>query len=125
MGLYVIKLQHTSEACPTANTKARERMIKGTPEVPRSWPRSWGSEFVAGPLVLGSPRKHRRGGNRPNRDGRRFILQDGLMQWNTIHVFAAKTAGRVDERLGEHSSASCTKETTRDRSGTRRPPRPR
>ena len=36
----MVKLQHTSEACPTANAEARERMVKGAPEIPklaRNW----------------------------------------------------------------------------------------
>ena len=53
MGLYVVKLQHTSEACPTANAKARERMVKGAPEIPKL-AQKLGIRFVAGPLVLGS-----------------------------------------------------------------------
>jgi hypothetical protein len=91
MGLYVVKLQHTSEACPTANTKARERMIKGAPEIPKL-AQKLGIRFVAGPLVLGSTHESIAVVETDRIETvEEFILQAGLMQWNTIHVFAAKT----------------------------------
>jgi len=35
MALYLIRLVHTSDQCPSANAKIRERVQKGTPEMPK------------------------------------------------------------------------------------------
>jgi hypothetical protein len=91
MGLYVVKLQHTSESCPSANAKARERLVKGAPEIPKM-AQKLGIRFVAGPLVLGSAHESIAVVETDRVETvEEFILQTGLMQWNTIHVYAAKT----------------------------------
>jgi hypothetical protein len=91
MSLYVVKLQHTSEACPSANAKARERAIKGAPEIPKL-AQKFGIKFVAGPLILGSTHESIAVVDADRIETvEEFILQAGLMQWNTVYVFAAKT----------------------------------
>ena len=91
MSLYVVKLQHTSEACPTANSKTRERAIKGAPEMSKL-AQKLGIKFVAGPLVLGSTHESLAVVDADRIETvEEFILQAGLMQWNTVHVYAAKS----------------------------------
>ena len=91
MSLYVVKLQHTSEACPTANSKTRERVIKSAPEMPKL-AQKLGIKFIVGPLVLGSAHESMAVVDADRIETvEEFILQAGLMQWNTVHVFAAKS----------------------------------
>ena len=51
MPLYFIKLTHAADQCPSANTKVRETVIKGMPEIPRLVEKL-GMKFVTGPLAL-------------------------------------------------------------------------
>ena len=89
MGLYVVKLQHTSEACPMANAKARERAIKGAPEMPKL-AQKLGVTIVTGPLILGSSHESIAVAEADRIETvEEFILQAGLVQWNTVHVYAA------------------------------------
>ena len=53
MPQYVIRLVHTSDQCPTSNSKVRERVLKGMPEMPKL-AQKLGVKFLAGPLLLGS-----------------------------------------------------------------------
>ena len=89
MPQYVIRLTHSPDQCPTANTKTREMFIKGAPELPQLAQRL-GLTFLAGPLILGA-----------EHDGiavveadkletvQEFILQSGLVQWNSVRVSQA------------------------------------
>src|SRR5690242_6081353 len=53
MPSYVVRLTHTSDQCPTANSKVRERVVRGAPEIP-NLAAKLGVKMVTGPLVLAS-----------------------------------------------------------------------
>jgi uncharacterized protein with GYD domain len=91
MSQYVVRLVHTPDQCPSSNSKIRDRMIKGSAEIPRL-AEKLGIRFVAGPLVLAAEHE----GiavvetDRPEAI-HEFILQSGLMQWNSVRVTPAQT----------------------------------
>jgi hypothetical protein len=90
MPQYVVELTHTSDQCPTANSKVRERAIKGSAEMPKL-AQKLGVTFVAGPLVLGSEHASMAVVEAEKIETvNDFLLQSGLIQWNTVRVVTAK-----------------------------------
>ena len=99
MPQYVIRLTHPPDQCPTANSKTREMFIKGAPELPQLAQRL-GLTFLAGPLILGA-----------EHDGiavveadkletvQEFILQSGLVQWNSVRVSQAMSVQEAIQSL--------------------------
>jgi hypothetical protein len=102
MPQYVVRLLHSSDQCPTSNSKIRDRMVKGAPEIPRL-AEKLGIRFVAGPLVLAVEHEAVAVVESSTPDAvQEFILQSGLMQWNTVHVMPAHTleeATKIWERM--------------------------
>jgi hypothetical protein len=90
MPLYVVKLVHTSDQCPSANGKVRERIVKGAPELPKL-AQKLGIKFLVGPLVMGAEHESLAVVETDKVETvNDFILQSGLMQWNTVKVSSAK-----------------------------------
>ena len=48
--IYVILAEHGAHECPTANTKTRDLMLKGAPEIPKI-AQKLGVKILAGPYV--------------------------------------------------------------------------
>jgi uncharacterized protein with GYD domain len=102
MPLYVVRLTHPPDQCPLSNTKVRQMMTKGAPEMPKM-AKKMGIKFIAGPLVIGA-----------EHDGlavveanqletvQDFVLQSGLSQWNSVKVSQALP---LDEALKELDKA--------------------
>ena len=91
MSQYVIRLVHTSDQCPSSNSKIRERMLKGAVEIPRL-AEKLGIRFVAGPLVLAAEHEGIAVVEADKPEAiHEFILQSGLMQWNSVRVTPAQT----------------------------------
>jgi hypothetical protein len=87
---YVIRLQHSSDQCPTSNSKIRERMTKGAPEIPRL-AEKLGVRFVVGPLLLALEHEAIAVVESSNAEAvHEFILQSGLMQWNVVRITPAQ-----------------------------------
>jgi hypothetical protein len=100
MPTFFMRLVHTSDQCPTANAKVRERAINMAGEIPALSQRL-GITIVAGPLVLASEHESvavvEASGVEKVND---FIQQSGLIQWNTVRVSMAEplenAMGRLD-----------------------------
>jgi hypothetical protein len=91
MPQYFVRLEHTSDQCPTANSKTRERMLKGAPEVP-VLAQKLGMKFIAGPLVLGSEHVTIAVVEAEKIETvQDFLLLSGLPQWNSVTVSAVKS----------------------------------
>lgn len=102
MPLYVVRLTHPPDQCPISNTKVRQMMVKGAPEIPKM-AQKMGIKFVVGPLVIGA-----------EHDGlavveanqletvQDFVLQSGLSQWNSVRVSQAVP---LDEALKQLDKA--------------------
>lgn len=91
MPQYVIRATHPPDQCPIANSKTRELMVKGAPELPGLASRL-GVKIVIGPLILGAEHE-----NIAVVEADRieavddFVLQSGLAQWNSVRVSSAQT----------------------------------
>ncbi len=83
--LFVLIGSHTAETCPTSNSKTRELLLKGAPEMPNLAKRL-GVNIIAGPLVN---REHEtivvvESARAEAVD--QFIAESGLSQWNKVRV---------------------------------------
>ena len=99
MPKYVVRLTHPPDQCPTANTKTRKILVEGASAIPELAAKLK-IKFVAGPLILGM-----------EHDGiavveadsvetvQEFILQSGLMQWNSVRVSSARTLQEAIEEM--------------------------
>jgi hypothetical protein len=97
---FLVKAVHSSDQCPTSNSKVRERVLGGASEIPVLAQRL-GVTIVTGPLVLGSEHESvtvvEANGVEAVND---FIQQSGLIQWNSVRVSLVEsleaTLGRLD-----------------------------
>ena len=99
MPKYVVRLTHPPDQCPTANAKTRKMMVEGASALPQL-AEKLKIKFVAGPLILGM-----------EHDGiavveadsvetvQEFVLQSGLMQWNSVRVSAARGLQEAVEEM--------------------------
>src|SRR5579859_5002940 len=101
MPRYFVRLTHTSDQCPTASSKVRERVLGGAAQIPQLAERL-GVKMVIGPLVLGSEHEsvaivEAQGVEAVND----FIQQSGLIQSNSVRVSMAEplqdALGRIDQ----------------------------
>jgi len=90
MPTYFVRLTHTSDQCPTASSKVRERVLGGIADIPKL-AEQLGVKIVVGPLVLGSEHESVA---IVDADGvetvNEFIQQSGLIQWNSARVSMAE-----------------------------------
>jgi hypothetical protein len=91
MPQYFIRLEHSSDQCPIANSKVRDRMLKGAPEIP-NLAQKFGVKFLVGPLVLGAEHLSIALVEAEKAETvQEFILRSGLSQWNSVRVSTVKT----------------------------------
>src|ERR1700730_2377805 len=96
MPQYFVRLEHTSDQCPSANSKVRERMLKGAQEIPQL-AQKLGVKFIVGPLVLGA--EHMSVvlvETEKIETVQEFITRAGLSQWNSARV---STVQSMEESL--------------------------
>jgi hypothetical protein len=90
LSTFVVRAVHTSDQCPTANSKIRERVVGGAAEIP-ALAEQFGVKMVVGPLVLGSEHESlavvEADGIENVND---FVQQSGLIQWNSVRVSLAQ-----------------------------------
>jgi hypothetical protein len=90
MPLYFIKLTHSAEQCPSANTTVRERVLQGMPELPRL-AEKLGIKILSGPLALVTEHESFAVVEADRVEAvQEFLMLSGLMQWNTARVSPAK-----------------------------------
>ncbi len=94
---FVLLASHTPETCPTSNSKTREVLLKGAPEMP-ALARRLGVNIIAGPLVS---REHvvvivAQAAKVEAID--QFISESGMSQWNSVRVLPSLT---MEEGLKE------------------------
>ncbi len=96
MAQFAIILTHSSDQCPTTNSKTRKLFESGAAKIPELG-KKHGVKFLAGPLVT---TEHKSVGileARDNESVRKFILESGLIQWNSVEVLhgvSMEEAGR-------------------------------
>ena len=90
MPQYFVRLEHSSDQCPSANSKARERVMKGMPEMP-NLAQKLGVKFLTGPLVLASEHLSVAVVEAEKVETvQELILRSGLSQWNTVRISAVQ-----------------------------------
>ena len=91
MAQYVVRSTHSSDQCPTSNSKIRERMLKGAQEIPRL-AEKLGVRIVAGPLILAAEHESVAVVESDTPEAvHDFVLQSGLVQWNRVQVTPTHT----------------------------------
>jgi hypothetical protein len=99
MPQYVIRLTHPPDQCPTANAKIRDIFLQGAPELPQLAQRL-GITFLAGPLIIGSEHEGVAVVEAGNLETvQEFVLQSGLVQWNSARVSQAMSVQEAIQSL--------------------------
>jgi hypothetical protein len=97
---FFVRLTHTSDQCPIANSKVRERVLSSAGQIPALADR-FGIKMVVGPLVLGAEHEsvavvEANGVEAVNE----FVQESGLIHWNSVRVSLAEplqdALGRID-----------------------------
>ena len=97
MSTFVVRLTHTSDQCPTANGKIRAAVDKAAAEIPNIASKL-GVKIITGPLVLGA--EHEALAIVESNDAQAvndFLLQSGLVQWNSVRVSIATPMAKALE----------------------------
>ncbi len=91
MPQYVVTAKHSSDQCPTANSKTRQLMVRGAKELPQLAQRLK-IQFIVGPLILGAEHESVAVVEADRYETvQDFILQSGLVQWNAVRISPAMT----------------------------------
>ena len=89
MPQYVVKLTHTPDQCPMSNSKTREQLIQGEPEMPNLAVKL-GVKIVAGPLALVTEHESITIVESDTVEAvHEFVIQSGLVQWNCARISPA------------------------------------
>ena len=98
MPLYVVRLSHPPDQCPTSNSKVRQMALKSMPDMPRLADKL-GIKFLAGPLVLGAEHEALAVVEANSVETvHELVIQSGLVQWNAVRVSSAQS---VQESMAE------------------------
>jgi hypothetical protein len=90
MSTFVIRSVHSSDQCPTANSKVRELVQKMGPEMPAVADRL-GIKMLAGPYVLGAEHETIAVVEADRVEAvNEFLQATGLMQWNSVKTSLAQ-----------------------------------
>jgi hypothetical protein len=90
MGLFVVISTHTSDQCPTANEKIR-KLFGADPSVMMALGQKLGVKPVVGPLISTEHRSFTVVEARNVEAVRDFVLQSGLIQWNSVEIIYVRT----------------------------------
>jgi len=90
MPTYFVGLTHSSDQCPTASSKVRERVVGSAGDIPKL-AEQLGVKIVVGPLVLGSEHESVAIVEADRVETvNEFIQISGLAQWNSVRVSMAE-----------------------------------
>jgi hypothetical protein len=96
MPQYFVRLEHTSDQCPSANSKTRERVLQSAPEIPKL-AQKLGLKFIVGPLVLAAEHVSVVLVETEKIETvQEFVTRAGLSQWNSVRV---STVQSMEESL--------------------------
>jgi len=91
-------MSHSSDQCPTANTKVRELIQRTAPEIPTIAKRH-GITIQAGPYVLASEHESVTVVESDRVEAvNDFVMETGLIQWNSVRVSLAQ---HLQDALGD------------------------
>ncbi len=90
MPQYVIRSIHTSDQCPSANSKVRERLGQAGGQMPHLAQQA-GVKILTGPLVLADEHESVVVVEADSIEAvGRFVRTSGLAQWNSVRVSPAQ-----------------------------------
>ena len=91
MPQYVLRAQHSSDQCPSANANIRDFVMKAVPEIPQIASKL-GVKVVIGPLVLGSEHESIAVVEADSIEKVvEFSELTALAQWNSVRISPART----------------------------------
>ena len=90
MSTFVLRLNHSSDQCPRANTKVREHVQSLGPRIPQIAEKA-GVKVVIGPLILASEHESVVVVEADRVEAvDDFVTQAGLTHWNAVRVSLAQ-----------------------------------
>ena len=99
MPQYVVRMMHPPDQCPTANAKTRKMLVEGVSAIPQL-AQKLKVKFVAGPLIIGMEHEGVAVVEADSVEAvQEFILQSGLVQWNSVRVSSARTLPEAVEEM--------------------------
>lgn len=99
MPQYVLRLSHPPDQCPTSNSKVRELFVKVGKDTPQL-AQKLGIKLLAGPLILGSEHEAVVVVDTDKVETvQEFIIQSGLVQWNSVRVTQAMSLEEAAQTL--------------------------
>ncbi len=93
-------MTHPPDQCPTANETIRKVFLKGASELPKL-AKKLGIEFVAGPLISTEHKSITIVKAEKVKAVRDFILESGLIQWNSAEVLNVITMEEAIEEVNK------------------------
>ena len=87
---FVLLSDHSPETCPTSNSKVRDLLLKGAPEIPNIAKRL-GVNIAAGPLVSREHLVVTVAEAQSMEAIDKFIVETGLEQWNRVRIIPMHT----------------------------------
>lgn len=99
MPTYVVRLSHSSDQCPSANSKVRDRIQEKAPEIPKIAERL-GLKMLGEPLVMGAEHESVAIVEADRVETvNDFLLETGMIQWNTARVSMAQPLSEALSQL--------------------------
>ncbi len=99
MPQYVLRAQHSSDQCPSANATIRDFVTKGIPEIPQIAAKL-GVKVLLGPLVLGTEHESIAVVEAESIEKVvDFSELTGMGQWNSVRISPARTMQEALQQL--------------------------
>ena len=97
---FAVIMTHSPDQCPTANETVRKLFLKTGAELPML-AKKLGVEFVAGPLITTDHKAISIVKAKEVKAVRDFILQSGLIQWNSAEVMNVISMEEATEEINK------------------------
>jgi len=96
----VLEMTHPPDQCPSANSTIRKLSANLRDEMPKL-SKKFGLKFVAGPYVTNEHRMVAIVEAQKVENVSDFLLESGLLQWNTTHMTPAQPIEEGLERINK------------------------
>ena len=98
MEQFALIMTHPPDQCPTANAVIRKIFLERGPEIPNLG-KKLGVEFLAGPLITTEHKSISIVKANSAEAVRKFVLESGLIQWNSVEVLHGVSMERAAEEV--------------------------
>ncbi len=100
MATLVLEMTHAPDQCPSANSVIRKMTATLGDEMPRL-SKKFGLKFVAGPYVTNEHRMVAIVEAAKVENVSDFLIESGLLQWNSTHITPAQALGEGIEQINK------------------------